>query len=151
MKHLMRDVGINVAANLIAAAIIYLVGVYAGVFPVSVVLTSAATLTIGAFAAGALIRSEGSVDLEVHLQYKIRSIYGALLIIPLTVVGSSLISNPDSRFAILRPNSWLSWSYVALSIVAYAGMTAMLLVFKRRLFRLRLAASSGDGRGSRHD
>lgn len=33
MQRLARDVGINVLANLIAAAIIYLLGVWAGLFP----------------------------------------------------------------------------------------------------------------------
>jgi hypothetical protein len=124
VNRLARDVAINVIANLIAAAIIHLGGVAAGLLPYSGLLVSfASTLVIWSVAAAAYwaekqARGEKQKSVTVKARWRLIYSYGLALAVPGFLIGESI----EQTSADVEPDAFFTYALAALFIVAIWGI-----------------------------
>jgi hypothetical protein len=121
MNRLARDVAINVVANLIAAAIIYLGGVAAGLLPYSGLLVSfAATLVIWSIAAAAYWAEEQA---RADKQQSVTVKSSSLLVRPCSCsAGIPIGKSIEQTSADAEPDPVFAYALATLFIVAIGGI-----------------------------
>lgn len=106
-----RDVAVNVLANLVAAAIIYLLGLAAGLLPRSPILIWVAVVMAAGAAGGAILGSK--------VVYSRRGRY-------ISSVGIGAFGLAALVFAAVYPQYWLSLVAIGTVLLVLGGFTVVL-------------------------